>query len=221
MKVFVGKSSKGFTIVEMLVATAVFSVVLMICTTALLQISRTFQKGVTVTNTQEVARSVIDEISDSISYSAGDIQPLTVNNGSEGFCIGNLRYSYLRGIMLNEASTTHAFVVDRLDQLAPPLQCSTTVQALNLSTNPLPNNPRELLAPRMRVARFSITNQGGISRLYSVNIKLVTGEFDLLIPKPASENTPADPIVKCGGILTGSQYCSTVELTTVVQKRLQ
>lgn len=215
------QNSKGFTIVELLVATSVFSVVLMICTTALLQISRTFQKGVTVTNTQEVARSVIDEISDAIAYSAGDIQPLTVNNGSKGYCLGNLRYSYLPGIMLNEASTTHAFVVDRLDELGVPLQCSSTVQALDLSTNPLPNNPRELLAPRMRVVKFSITNQGGTGRLYSVNIKLVTGAFDLLTPSLASETTPAGSDVKCGGILTGSQYCSTVELTTVVQKRLQ
>lgn len=205
-------NSKGFTLIEMLVATAVFSVVLMVCGIALLQISRTFYKGVTITNTQEVARLVIDEISGSVSFSAGDIQPLVANSGSEGYCVGNLRYSFKPGQMLADDNTQHAFVVDRLDDLPTPLLCSSSVQALDLSAGALPNNPRELLSPRMRVSKFSIINQG--NRLYSISLKLATGDDDLL-------SNPTLATAQCSGFMSGSQFCSVVELTTVVQKRLQ
>lgn len=209
---WLGRGTNGFTVVEMLVATAVFSMVLMVVSIGLLQISRTFYKGVTVTNTQEVARSIIDEIAASIEFSASDIQPLTPNGSTQGYCVGNIRYSFRPGQMLTDNSTSHAFVTDRLDKLTPPLGCASSVQAMNLSTPMLPANSRELLSPRMRVSKFSVTSLG--NRLYKVSLRLVSGENDLLA-------NPTLPNATCTGLLNGSQFCATVELTTVVQKRLQ
>ena len=88
-------TAEGFTIIELMIATSIFSMILLLCTVAMLQIGRTFYKGVTVTNTNEVARAVITDISSSITYSSAGIQQLTAVTTagvtSRGYCPGNLR----------------------------------------------------------------------------------------------------------------------------------
>lgn len=196
-------NSHGFTVIEMLISTAVFSVVLLVCSIALLQIGRTFYKGVTVTRTQEVARAVIDDVASSVEFSSSNVVPLAPNNGSRGYCVGNTRYSFRLGQMLPDTGSPHVLVADR------PAVCSGSAQDLQ---GPLSATSRELLSPRMRVANFVITPNA--NRLYSINLRLVTGEDDLL-------SNPNGTNANCGGLLAGAQYCAAIELTTVVQKRIQ
>jgi prepilin-type N-terminal cleavage/methylation domain-containing protein len=208
-------NTRGFTLIEMLVATTVFSVILIVCSMGLLQITRTFYKGVTVTKTQEVARTVIDDVASSVEFSGGSVTAIASNNGSRGYCAGNVRYSYYPGRMLPEDGTTHSLVADRLDTATPtPLTCGSSISALDLTTGALPASGRELLGARMRVARFDLSCVGA-TRLCTVGIRLVTGEDDLL-------TTPANsPTAGCRGLLAGAQFCTSVELTTVIQKRVQ
>src|SRR5665647_2275439 len=98
---------KGFTIVELLIATAVFSVVLLLCATAIVQVGRMFYKGTIVNNTQTVSRSVINDISQAVQFGDGnDDASFYPAPGSATFsgvtvqsqCVGGVRYSYfLRG----------------------------------------------------------------------------------------------------------------------------
>lgn len=203
---------RGFTVVEMLVATTVFSVILLVCSIGLLQIGRTFYKGVTVTKTQEVARAVIDDVAGSVEFSGGAVTAIAPNNGTRGYCAGNVRYSYYLGRMLPENGSTHSLVADRLD-MAGPLTCGAAIPALDLSGGALPSSARELLGARMRISKFNLACNG-VTRLCDINIRLVTGEDDLL-------SDPNGPNANCSGLLAGSQFCSSVELTTVVQKRVQ
>lgn len=195
--------SDGFTVVELLIATAVFSVVLLVCSIGLIQISRTFYKGITVTRTQEVARAVVDDVASSVEFSSSNVVTLSPNNGSLGYCVGNTRYSYRLYQKLPDSGTPHVFVADK------PAVCSGSAQDLQGS---LTANSRELLSPSMRVSKFTITANS--NRLYSINIKLASGDDDLLANYGNANAT-------CSGILAGTQFCATVELTTVVQKRVQ
>lgn len=194
---------QGFTVVELLVATAVFSVVLLVCSIGLIQISRTFYKGVTVTHTQEVARAVIDDVASSVEFSSSNVVTLTANNGSNGYCVGNTRYSYRLYQELPDSGTPHALVADK------PAVCSGAAQDISGS---LTANSRELLSPSMRVSKFTITSSA--NRLYKINIKLATGEDDML-----SNYNNAN--ANCKSILAGTQFCAVIELTTSVQKRVQ
>src|SRR3990172_9120101 len=63
------KGVGGFTIVELMIATTIFSVILLIVTFGMLQIGRTYYKGITLTKTQNAARSIIDTISQDIQFS--------------------------------------------------------------------------------------------------------------------------------------------------------
>lgn len=110
----------GFTIVELLIATMVFSVVLLLVTFGILQVSRVYYKGVTEANTQNVARGIMDSVSQAIQFSGGAVSTTPgspVAGTSYGFCVNNQLYSYMLGYQLTDAitllsdQTHHAMVV--------------------------------------------------------------------------------------------------------------
>ena len=58
----------GFTIVELLIASAVFSFVILGASVAIIQISRLYYKGIIVSNTQTSAKAILDSITQAIQY---------------------------------------------------------------------------------------------------------------------------------------------------------
>ncbi len=52
----------GFTIIELLIATTIFSVVLLLAASGLLYIGRLYYKGLTSSATQEAARNIMQEL---------------------------------------------------------------------------------------------------------------------------------------------------------------
>jgi prepilin-type N-terminal cleavage/methylation domain-containing protein len=204
---------KGFTIVELMIATMVFSLILLLATMAILQITRVYFKGVTESNTQNTARSVIDTISQAIQFSGG---PVATTSGSatpsspKAFCVGNTRFSYDTGWQLEDGSPDntkhqafHALVMDTF------ANCNqSTPQALGQQAV----SGRELLSPHMRLSNVQVNNVG--TNLYRVTVRVVYGDDDLL-----GNPTAAD--AKCMGVTAGTQFCSVSELSTVVVKRVQ
>lgn len=66
-------NAQGFTLVELMIATALFSSILLLITFGLLSIGQNYYKGKNSARTQDVARRVIDEISQAIQF--GDAAP--------------------------------------------------------------------------------------------------------------------------------------------------
>src|ERR1700677_3100882 len=89
------QNESGFTIIELLIATLVFSTILLIATYGVIQIGRTYTKGYIGSLTQNTTRSIVDQISQAIQLSG----PNTVQTGSSGnymsVCIGSIRYTYI------------------------------------------------------------------------------------------------------------------------------
>jgi prepilin-type N-terminal cleavage/methylation domain-containing protein len=200
---------RGFTIVELMIATAVFSVVLLLCATGLLQIGRSYYKGVTTARTQEVARSIIDEVAQSIQFSGGAVNPLTNNNGSIGYCVGGKRFSYLRDYQLIDPpqalganQARHVMVVDEIPNCGAGWPAQDVRGGLTATS-------RELVSTRMRVVTFTITRQGATD-LYEITVRVVSGENDIL-------NAAHD---SCVAGRAGTQFCAVSELRTVVQMRV-
>jgi prepilin-type N-terminal cleavage/methylation domain-containing protein len=204
MKMTTQNNNSGFTIVELMIASLVFSVILLLITTGLLQVGRMFLKGTTNTNTQETTRTIIDDIAQAIQFSGDPVSTALTNLGSErGFCVGSRRYSYELDKKLDESSpaTRNVFVVDRM---STPCNSGTTPQ--DLSGTPPPSG-RELLSKNMRLIDLSIQAIGN-GGLYNVVVTVGHGDNDLF------ENG------RCKGT-TGSQFCSVSRLTTTVQRRIQ
>lgn len=108
------KEQQGFTIAELLIATAVFSVLLVGILSTFVKISDLFYKGVTMSKTQEDARNVVQSISDDIQFTTSNVDtmqadynqfvyksnpPQPTNQGA--FCVGNHKYSFQIGAQVN------------------------------------------------------------------------------------------------------------------------
>lgn len=209
----ISKRQNGFTILELMIATAVFSVILLIATFGLLQVGRMFYKGITVSRTQEAARALMEEISQNIQFSGEQIV-LPANNppgNLDKFCIGSRRYSFIKGYMMSNNPTAGQFkdaiVVDQgvaNCTTAPPQDISVVAPVLT-------NSSKELLQPGMRLSEMTITDRSG--GLYEIHIKIINGEDDLL-------NNPNANNASCKLVRAGSQFCAVSELTTTVLKRV-
>lgn len=209
----VRNSQQGFTILELMIATLVFSVILLIATFSLLQVGRMFYKGVTLSRTQGVARSVMAEIAQNIQFSGGQISaPAYSTPGvKDKICIGNRRYSFVKGRQMSETPTAgqvrHALVVDE-----PTTNCfSAAAQDVDLPNPVLSNTSIELLQPGMRLSNLHVADKG--NGLWEITLRIVSGENDLL------ENQDSED-ANCRNLRLGSQFCAAVELKTTVLKRI-
>lgn len=210
----------GFTIIELMIATLVFSVVLVLITVGVIQFNNAYYKGVTQSNTQNIARTLIEDITQAIQFNGSQItSPIgTTGSGSSlGFCIGNQRYSYLLGWELVSGTvnaslhqTSHAFVKDN------PGICSglnaQDVQGASVAGT-------ELLGLNMRISAVSVTPVAGSNNLYKISVRVVYGDDDLLYSPSGTLPAATAPDASCKD-QTGSQFCAVSQLSTIVQKRV-
>lgn len=231
----------GFTIIELLVATMVFSVILLGATTALFQLEKMYYRGIITDRTQTTTRSIMSEISEQLQLNQNQVSfggPITngYTTGSDttkfnAVCIATTRYSYVINAQVVAGSKAQPPTGHHIehalwrDTIGPSQDC----YPLDLSlanpeeTPPLVaggtavsgTNGIELLAQNMRLASFSI-NPGcsdQSSRLCAVQLQVLYGDDDLLAPNADNPK----------GCLTtfGDQWCATSNLNTQVFKRLQ
>ncbi|HSW99272.1 MAG TPA: prepilin-type N-terminal cleavage/methylation domain-containing protein [Candidatus Saccharimonadales bacterium] len=199
---------RGFTIVELMMATLVFSMVLLLVTLGVLQVNRVYYKGVTEANTQSVARSIMDTISQAIQFDGGAVTPLpTMAAPTPGtqyyFCINNQQFIYRTGYQLVTGApganqTNQAFI-----QRTIPGSCTPPGGVIT---------GRELLSPNMRLSNVQIT-QVGTTDLYRIEVRIIYGD-------DVSLNNPTSTTANCKGIRAGNQFCAFSDLTTVVEKRI-
>ncbi len=213
-------TQRGFTIIELLIATTVFSVVLLLCSFSLLQIGKTYYKGLTSSRTQSAARAALDDIAQAIQFSAGNIYAIkTGTGGTSYFCVSDKRYTFVPGQQLTSSPSSHALVRDNPGTCSDPGGWPTS-------------DANELLGVHMRLVRLEICQPGELgqydvppsttchhhtpinSNLYSINIRVVYGDDDLLT------DSDGDGILDSCKAGAGSQFCAVSDLTTAVQKRV-
>lgn len=222
---------RGFTLVELLIAMAVFASMLLICSYGLIQITRVYYKAARSSKTQETARSITDDISQNIQLSVQSpfLTPpgptISTNYTPEGggptvivnskfFCIGRTRYTYYSPLIFLGRQSGHVMWRDQITSDT----CSTGPANLNAAdpsagTDVSGGNAtdgRELLSPDMEVAALSISSAGG--SIYSVNVTIAAAAGD-------ADLAGSGPTVSCRAG-SGSQFCAVSNLTTFVQRRL-
>lgn len=214
------KNQKGFTIVELLLASTIFSMVMMVALSGFINIGRTFYKGINVTQTQQTARAVLESASRDISTSSVVSSTKTVASGDNRkyVCIGNTRYTFIlsRQVDLADHDTTSKFGLLR-DKLPGDTACGNPFDA----TSPAPfNNPEELLNNKMRLNSFCVTpaSQTSFGKLYGLKVDLVLGDDGVLnqADNPSASSCSASRLYLCNTSLNYSQHCYRAELGTTV-----
>lgn len=228
-------AQSGFTIVELLIATTVFGVVLLLATMGLIQVGKTYSKGINSSDTQGAARAIVDDVAQAIQFSGGGINlpadagAWKVNWTTAGgdpvtsqvkfFCTQEKRYIYVAGPELTD--TNHVFMSD---DKGIGKGCPTP--------GSWPADATELFRPNMRVSKFKINGNQGSPSLYNIEVRVVFGDDDLICSpgqNNCSGNTETDfgppdvatmPEDLACKTTVGSQFCGFSELSTSVQKRL-
>ncbi len=212
-------SQKGFTLVELLIATAVFSMVLIVFLTALMGVSQLFYKGVNLSNTQGAARNVIQTIADDIQFSkeAPDFH-------TDYFCIANYRYSFKLGVQVDSGlPNDYGLVREKVsvckapDTVPPDNVPAAQLQPINFGT------AEKLLDPGMQLNDMSIKPLNGAvsAKILIVYYGANKGVFTSQI---ASNNDPSSPSynayqatdAQCTGSPSSSQFCATAKYQTTI-----
>lgn len=222
----------GFTIVELMIALAILSTLLVMSTFILMQIGGLYTKGINQANTQNTARNVINELASQLQLSGSVPQltgqvttPSTPQSPPPGsnatpllqvgvICIGSTRYTYALNHKLSKNSDDHVLWRDTM-------RSSATCSPLNLNfdtptdTNSVSNSGVELMPVNTRLTDFSITPAG--ANLYHLKVTVAYGDDDLVHYTSASP--PASDATNCSGDV-GTQYCAVSSLSITVTRRI-
>jgi prepilin-type N-terminal cleavage/methylation domain-containing protein len=231
-------NQQGFTIVELLVATAVFSTILVLVTIMMTSIGNLYQKGINQARVQDAVRTITGDVSQHLELSSGN----RLDNASNGtatpgtFCIGNTRYTYVIGKKLNSIndSTNSTHVLWRDD---PGTTASCPAVNLDVaqphSPSPQPGTDGvELMPPNTRLIKFEIL---GPNSPFAFSIGIAYGDNELLcspadattcsgsksmtglVPVPWNDFINGDLLCKGSA---GDQFCSTAIADTNIVQRI-
>ncbi|HUC95845.1 MAG TPA: type II secretion system protein [Candidatus Saccharimonadia bacterium] len=194
-------SQGGFTIIELLIATSVFGVILLIVTFSIIFISKLYINGFVQTQTQNIAVSLSDEISRDIEFSnPSDVIPDSVAPTTIGglnyyhFCTESNLYGYSPGTY--QSSSTPAFFQAPIASL--PLTSCTLNGVGSLASIMGLIDYRGLLSNGMELlndptASLPILHLQSNSGVYTILLKLVNDDAN-------------------SGFLNGNNQCLSINL---------
>ncbi|MGC1177435.1 MAG: prepilin-type N-terminal cleavage/methylation domain-containing protein [Candidatus Saccharimonadales bacterium] len=209
---------QGFTIVELLIATAVLSTILVLVTVMMIKIGNLYYKGVNQARVQENVRNLTDEVSQQLELNGGSVPYIHTDTEDpnthllvdpQAYCIGTTRYSF---VLNKQISTSATLGSDQTRHVlwrdsVPVGSCAALTQA-QLNNQTPSSGGTELIAPNSRLTSFSITPT--ISP-YTLSVAVAYGDTDLLNVSSSG--------AACKGSI-GDQFCATASLTTGVVQRL-
>ena len=210
---------QGFTIIELLIATTVFSVILLLVTTGFIQMGNAYYRGLLQSRTQQTARNIVDEISRGIQFSGENIgvtAPLIAGvtypivGANYGICINGVGYSYVLDKQLQSTPSGADQVSTAL--ISYSTSCTGFSVTAISSASLLPH--KELLGFGMRLTDLDVELVAGELNTYKITVGVASGEFDLFNPDSRGVSGACKS-------QAGKQFCATSTLSTIVQKRVK
>lgn len=217
------KKNQGFTIVELMIATTIFSFILIVASSGVVAIGRMYFKGITSAKTQEVARNIMEEISRARQFSGQNKTfAAAPPGGYDVLCFGENRYTFKINQKVDD-NPANVGLYYTTRSLSEPLCLPET------------NGGEEMLARNMRLLDLRAEPIGGENiggetigaKNFRIVVKVAYGDNDLLsIYDPGASDT--DPPIfgavisdaYCRSGVAGGSFCSVSELATIVNKRI-
>jgi prepilin-type N-terminal cleavage/methylation domain-containing protein len=209
-------NTRGFTIIELMIAISVFSVVLLICISAIIYVGRLYYLGISKARSQEVARTSMDTITDSIKFSAESVSIVGADSNWDGaYCIGTRKYSYKLGkVLVDTTPQTNQTTEALVESIDPSCGTVGVVATPYISADPDATPTKELLGKFMRLNEFTIIPNASTG-LATVKISIVYGGDG----SPSDSeifNIESGKIVSCKTGVGGSQFCAIITLEKTV-----
>ncbi len=185
---------KGFTLVELLLAMALFSFILLFATTGFIIINRAYNKGLTVKLVQDEGRKLVEELTREIRVSSAE----GIDTVSKPDCISLNGYRYYWSIPMSGAANSPGRLLKEEGK-----NCADSIVIAS------PGGV-DVLNTRIGVQFMAVTRVAASTSTYSVKVVLSTADTDLV--DTTGENATCTTN-------SGNQYCDIVTLTTVVNSR--
>jgi prepilin-type N-terminal cleavage/methylation domain-containing protein len=221
------KRQAGFTILELMIATSIVSVILLMVTTVMIGIQSLYYKGINQENVQNNVRTIVSEVDQEIQTSIGSpkvVTPATTAytfNASfnhqaptsyqvQALCIGSVRYTYIIGLQVGSGSNQVPQALWR--DSTPEAGCASGVPNISNPTFSVSDDlgGTEYIAAGARLTAFQITQQSDGN--YQVQASVAVGQDNLL-------NTNIGYNAQCIGN-SGDQFCATASLSSETGPRL-
>lgn len=225
----------GFTIIELMIATTVLSVILLMVTFVMVGIGNLYYKGFNQARVQDNVRTVTDELAQKLQLSDGKSFFAASSINTQAYCIGTTRYSYALNQQIG-STTQHVLWRDTMKNTS----CTVADNFLNTASpadgQTVADSGSELVTPRSRLTNFLIT-QANLASPYVITVGVAYGDDDLLCNLTAGDDCTkstdnSDPAhraalngshgpydISCRGHV-GQQFCAVGALQTTVVKRL-
>jgi type II secretory pathway pseudopilin PulG len=234
LKTVVRHAQGGFTIVELMVASLVFTSILVVVSSGVVHFTEDYYKGIHQSATQTAARDAIDTITQNLQYTSNGDHPIKgqgdpslppdPNSPNKYICVGGVQIDYQLGYQLGSSSTNdYALVISTKD---PTAACK-----------PYSGTGREMLGPKMRLTDLDVNQlAGGASNRFKVSAGVAYGDIELLcsrtldhaapggcrhdsdvLPPDFPWSTDGQNIVCRQG--KGQQFCAFSHLDTIVVNR--
>ncbi len=181
----------AFTIVELILALAIFGFVMVIITTGFTQIMRSYRQSLVSQRTQEAGRELINQL----LKQAHTAKTLTITDAAGGdpiqyLCLGDIQYQY------------------NADQNTLEQGSNTAGGACNSPTTTSPVIDQEGL----QVSRFDIEAvESPSDKLLGFNVDLILATSENSLLKPGAE--------ACNPAVSGAHFCATTRITTSIGVR--
>ncbi|MCE7936478.1 prepilin-type N-terminal cleavage/methylation domain-containing protein [Candidatus Saccharibacteria bacterium CPR2] len=187
------KQQSGFTIIELLLAMAVFSFVLMITVAGFIQVNRSYTKGITVRRAQDSARTIVEQLSREIRIS----KKVAYDSASRKLCIdGGILYEWS---LVNPGVTITGTPGTRL----------VRSEGLSSDCNTGPaTNQTELMVPNTYLNSFNVDVSLPGDNLYNISLTIVVESDNNLINGNFMNNCSTNP--------ADSAFCYFVSYSTSV-----
>lgn len=207
------RSQEGFTIIELLLATVVFSAVVVVALSGFLTIGRLFYKGVNLSQTQAIAQQIVDNVISDIQGASTVWDVVSATGGRSYVCIGNSRYIFklhnLVDVSAHDNTQNFGLLRDRLP--GGSSACPNPYDGVGAVA---PSNPTELMGNKMRLNSFSVARTCPTCKLFTITANLAYGDDSSLDVDPSTK------IATCNSGLASSQYCAVTGLSTTVASGL-
>lgn len=203
---------KGFTILELLIATSVLSVILLLSTVSMISVGNLFYKGENEAAVQDDTRNITTDISQHLELGANVQNPFLAPARQNGvnvyaLCIDNIRYTYALGV---KVGTTLPHVLWR-DTILSGASC----RPANLASATPSAGGTEMIAAGSRLTALNLNSS---TSPYALTVGVAFGDTSLTT-QVYNQSRPQDVMCK-GGPSDDDKYCATAYLTTMIDKRI-
>jgi prepilin-type N-terminal cleavage/methylation domain-containing protein len=237
-------NQKGFTIVELMIALAVLSFILILSTVIMIQIGSLFNKGVTSSNLQNSTQNIMSDVTSAIQFSGSSVvqyQPPSgtppneyqyTNNlgktvGFGAYCIGTARYSYVLGNELGTDSSTGALTPyvlwrDTLTSVSKDPGCTPA----NMDDTTVGQNPSTAGVSSGEVVAGSgyemMSNHTQLANFSIQNSSLGNDVYNVTISTAYGDADQFDSTGHCKFSLQSAStaFCSTFSVNSTVEGRI-